>query len=50
VIELNSGNVVGDNLWLWRADHSKGGVLVLPPQQKARNKKKQKKKRNKIER
>jgi hypothetical protein len=23
MIKLNSGNIYGDNLWLWRADHSK---------------------------
>lgn len=28
MIEINQGHVIGDNLWLWRADHLKGGGLV----------------------
>merc|ERR1712227_834178 len=25
MIQINAGNVIGDNLWLWRADHYDGG-------------------------
>lgn len=28
MLQINSGNVIGDNLWLWRADHVEGGGLV----------------------
>jgi len=28
MLQINSGNVIGDNLWLWRADHVQGGALV----------------------
>lgn len=28
MLQLNSGNVIGDNMWLWRADHVEGGGLV----------------------
>lgn len=28
MIAIHSGNVVGDNLWLWRADHSIGGGAI----------------------
>lgn len=27
MVTLNSGNVVGDNLWLWRADHTATGLV-----------------------
>lgn len=27
MVEINSGNVIGDNLWLWRADHSVNGLV-----------------------
>jgi len=27
MIDLQNGNVVGDNLWLWRADHDKSGQV-----------------------
>jgi len=27
MVVINSGNVVGDNLWLWRADHDKVGTV-----------------------
>uniref|UniRef100_A0A7S4SB81 Pectate lyase superfamily protein domain-containing protein n=1 Tax=Alexandrium monilatum TaxID=311494 RepID=A0A7S4SB81_9DINO len=27
MVRVNSGNVVGDNLWLWRADHGVGGLV-----------------------
>jgi len=26
MVQINSGNVIGDNLWLWRADHSIHGI------------------------
>jgi hypothetical protein len=26
-LQINSGNVVGDDLWLWRADHGNGGTV-----------------------
>lgn len=26
MVEINSGNVVLDDLWLWRADHHIGGI------------------------
>lgn len=28
MIIINSGHVIGDNFWLWRADHEEGGKLV----------------------
>ena len=28
MIEVNSGNVIGDNMWLWRADHVSDGSKV----------------------
>lgn len=28
MLQLNAGHVIGDNLWLWRADHVEGGGLV----------------------
>jgi len=28
MVRINSGNVVGDNLWLWRADHTALGLTV----------------------
>jgi len=28
MLQINSGNVIGDNMWLWRADHVEGGGLV----------------------
>lgn len=28
MVEINSGNVIGDNLWLWRADHGPDDSLV----------------------
>lgn len=28
MIVINTGHVIGDNLWLWRADHVDGGGLV----------------------
>eukprot|EP01121_Diplochlamys_sp_Union-15-3_P016767 TRINITY_DN576_c0_g1_i1.p1 TRINITY_DN576_c0_g1~~TRINITY_DN576_c0_g1_i1.p1 ORF type:complete len:593 (-),score=124.86 TRINITY_DN576_c0_g1_i1:150-1724(-) len=28
MVQINSGNVVIDNTWLWRADHSVGGEVV----------------------
>jgi len=27
MIRVYNGNVVGDNLWLWRADHTVGGLV-----------------------
>ena len=27
MLRLSSGNVVGDNLWLWRADHDVAGLV-----------------------
>mmetsp|Transcript_29520 Transcript_29520/g.48017 ORF Transcript_29520/g.48017 Transcript_29520/m.48017 type:complete len:644 (+) Transcript_29520:71-2002(+) len=27
MVEINSGHVIGDNLWLWRADHTVGGEV-----------------------
>jgi hypothetical protein len=29
MLEINSGNVIGDDLWLWRADHGPGGESVV---------------------
>jgi len=29
-VHLKSGGIVGDNLWLWRADHTHGGVGTHP--------------------
>src|SRR6202012_764987 len=26
-LQINSSNVVGDDLWLWRADHGNGGTV-----------------------
>jgi hypothetical protein len=28
MVIINSGHVIGDNFWLWRADHEEGGKLV----------------------
>ena len=28
MVEILNGHVVGDNLWLWRADHAKGGSVT----------------------
>ena len=28
MIVISNGNVVGDNLWLWRADHSGSGPIT----------------------
>jgi len=28
MLEVNSGNTVGDNMWLWRADHTVGGSVT----------------------
>ncbi len=28
MVEINSSNIVCDNLWLWRADHDVGGVVI----------------------
>jgi len=28
MLQINNGNVVGDNMWLWRADHTEGGAGV----------------------
>merc|ERR1719468_541088 len=30
MIEINSGHIIGDDLWLWRADHCIGDVTVPP--------------------
>jgi len=27
MVRINSGNVIGDNLWLWRADHTASGTV-----------------------
>lgn len=27
MVEINSGNVIGDNMWLWRADHTESGIV-----------------------
>jgi hypothetical protein len=27
MIQINSDNVIIDNVWLWRADHSKTGLI-----------------------
>ncbi len=27
MVVINSGNVIYDNTWLWRADHDKGGSV-----------------------
>lgn len=27
MVEINSGNTVIDNTWLWRADHGVGGLV-----------------------
>ena len=27
MIEINNGHVIGDNFWLWRADHSAAGKV-----------------------
>ena len=29
MVHVRSGHVVGDNLWLWRADHAVGGAVTL---------------------
>jgi hypothetical protein len=29
MLEINSGNVLGDDLWLWRGDHGPGGESVV---------------------
>lgn len=28
MIKINSGNVIIDDTWLWRADHGQGGLVV----------------------
>jgi len=28
MVQINSGNVVVDNTWLWRADHGVGGLVA----------------------
>ena len=28
MVHIHSGNVIGDNLWLWRADHAKGAPVA----------------------
>jgi len=28
MVRVNSGNVIGDNLWLWRADHTASGLVM----------------------
>jgi hypothetical protein len=28
MVQINSSNIVCDNLWLWRADHDVGGIVV----------------------
>jgi hypothetical protein len=28
MVQLNAGNVIGDNLWLWRADHNTTGKVT----------------------
>lgn len=28
MVVINNGNVIGDNLWLWRADHTVAGIAV----------------------
>ena len=28
MVDISSGHVVGDNLWLWRADHDVGGAVA----------------------
>lgn len=30
-VTINSGNIVGDNFWLWRADHGKGAGWTTNP-------------------
>lgn len=32
MVRIHSGMVVGDNLWLWRADHTAGGHLTVDPE------------------
>ena len=27
MIQINSGNVIIDDVWLWRADHFRGGLI-----------------------
>ena len=27
MVQVNSGNVIIDDVWLWRADHSRGGLI-----------------------
>lgn len=27
MVQVNSGNVIIDDVWLWRADHSKSGLI-----------------------
>jgi len=29
MLKINSGHVIGDNLWLWRADHTVGGIGIV---------------------
>ena len=28
MVRIDSPGVVGDNLWLWRADHEEGGAIL----------------------
>lgn len=36
-VHLKSGGIVGDNLWLWRADHTHQGVGTHPSQNPCKN-------------
>ena len=33
MVEINAGHVVGDNFWLWRADHSAAGAVTYETNQ-----------------
>ena len=28
MVHVHNGHVIGDNMWLWRADHAKGGSVT----------------------
>jgi hypothetical protein len=30
MVSINSSNVIVDNTWLWRADHTVGGLVYVP--------------------
>jgi len=37
MLKINSGNVIGDNLWLWRGDHTENGVGIVDSNNPVKN-------------